>query len=251
MKLALTFGLIIFFVAQTFAQNDVTIQDYIQRYKKIAIEEMLEYGIPASITIAQGIHESSAGTSKLALNSNNHFGIKCHNDWEGKSYNHDDDKPQECFRVYNNAEESYRDHSKFLKNRKWYNPLFELKADDYRGWAHGLKKAGYATNPKYAYILIGLIDKYNLHDLDEVKKEDLVKMHIDTALFSSVSNAVKTDSVKIVQKTGTPTVCHEVKQGETLYTISKLYNTTVDSILKVNHLANYKLYAGQNLIISQ
>ena len=149
-----------------FSQKETDIALYIEQYKTIAIEEMNNYGIPASITIAQGIHESAAGKSKLAQNSNNHFGIKCHNDWNGTGYHHDDDAPQECFRVYETPEESYRDHSKFLLSRSWYKPLFSLSKTDYVGWAYGLKKAGYATNPKYPEVLIGLIEKYNLYLLD-------------------------------------------------------------------------------------
>jgi LysM repeat protein len=151
-----------------FAQNNMQIEMYISQYKHIAIDEMNKFGIPASITLAQGIHESAAGTSKLALNSNNHFGIKCHKDWDGPGYKHDDDAPKECFRVYNDPTESFKDHSQFLLGRSWYKPLFALDKKDYKGWSHGLKKAGYATNPKYADVLIGLIDKYQLHQYDEV-----------------------------------------------------------------------------------
>jgi LysM repeat protein len=157
-----------FIFTSAFGQRDEEIKAYVEKYKNISIEEMKQYGIPASITLAQGIHESAAGKSKLAQNSNNHFGIKCHKDWQGKGYNHDDDKPQECFRVYDNPEESFRDHSKFLLGRTWYKPLFSLNMTDYKGWAHGLKKAGYATNPKYAYVLIDLIEKYNLHQYDVI-----------------------------------------------------------------------------------
>ncbi len=149
-----------------FAQNNTQIEMYINQYKDIAIDEMNKFGIPASITLAQGIHESAAGTSKLALNSNNHFGIKCHKDWEGPGYKHDDDAPKECFRVYNDPNESFKDHSQFLLGRAWYKPLFSLDKTDYKGWSIGLKKAGYATNPKYAEVLIGLIDRYQLHQFD-------------------------------------------------------------------------------------
>lgn len=155
------------FVTTLSAQKDAQVKDYIARYKEIAVREMKEHGVPASITIAQGIHESAAGTSVLAKNSNNHFGIKCHKGWEGKTYRHDDDAPQECFRVYENPEESFVDHSLFLKSRKWYAELFDLDIKDYKSWAHGLKKSGYATNPKYAYVLIDLIERFELNKLDE------------------------------------------------------------------------------------
>ncbi len=141
-------------------------QAYIDQFKSIAVREMRIYGIPASITLAQGILESGDGTSRLATQGNNHFGIKCHDDWKGGRMYHDDDEKNECFRKYKHAEESYRDHSEFLKNRSRYATLFELAKTDYKGWAKGLKKAGYATSPTYADALINLIEQNNLHRLD-------------------------------------------------------------------------------------
>ena len=137
--------------------REKAVLDYIEKYKDFAMLEMQEYKIPASITLAQGILESGRGTSELARKGNNHFGIKCHNDWKGKRMYKTDDAPNECFRVYNNASESYRDHSKFLAEGTRYAFLFELKITDYKGWAKGLKKAGYATFPAYANVLINLI----------------------------------------------------------------------------------------------
>lgn len=142
--------------------------DYIDKYKDIAMTEMVKYKIPASITLAQGILESGNGKSKLASKGNNHFGIKCHSDWKGKTMRHDDDAPQECFRVYKNVEESYNDHSKFLKNSSRYALLFDLEITDYKGWAKGLKKAGYATSPVYASALIKLIEDYDLQQYDQM-----------------------------------------------------------------------------------
>lgn len=141
-------------------------EEYIQKYRDIAVEEMERYHIPASITLAQGLLESGAGQGTLARKSNNHFGIKCGGDWRGKSVSHDDDARNECFRVYKNAAESYRDHSKFLSGRNRYAALFKLDPTDYKGWAHGLKKAGYATNPRYAYQLIDIIERYDLYKYD-------------------------------------------------------------------------------------
>jgi len=138
---------------------------YIERFKAIAIQEMNLYGIPASITLAQGLYESGSGNSELARVANNHFGIKCNSGWAGKSYFKDDDNHNDCFRVYENPEDSYRDHSNFLK-RKNYAHLFELDKNDYQGWAYGLKAAGYATNPKYPQLIIGIIQKYNLDQYD-------------------------------------------------------------------------------------
>lgn len=146
-------------------------QTYIDQYKDLAIEEMLRYGIPASITLAQGVFESGAGKSELAVRGNNHFGIKCH-DWTGATIYHDDDARGECFRVYNNAKESYTDHSKFLANNIRYRRLFSLKRTDYQGWARGLKECGYATNPQYASKLIQLIELYRLYEYDYAKSYD-------------------------------------------------------------------------------
>ncbi|MFT5581909.1 MAG: hypothetical protein ACI9G9_001171 [Psychromonas sp.] len=159
-----TFGIMLFttMTASAISKNE----EYINVWKSTAVIQMLEHGIPASITIAQGILESGAGTSKLATKGKNHFGIKC-NDWSGKKMYHDDDKKRECFRVYSSAEESFIDHSLFLKKER-YADLFLLQITDYRGWAKGLKKKGYATNPKYPDLLIELIEKYNLNQYDKL-----------------------------------------------------------------------------------
>jgi hypothetical protein len=140
---------------------------YINKYKSIAIREMQLYKIPASITLAQGMIESGCGKSVLALDSKNHFGIKCQTDWPGDTYFYDDDKKNECFRKYNNVDESFRDHSIFLTTRKRYSQLFTLQLTDYKGWAYGLKQAGYATNPDYPNILIRLIETNKLYLLDD------------------------------------------------------------------------------------
>jgi len=146
-------------------------QQYIDQYKDIAIEEMKKWGIPASITLAQGIFESGAGQSELALKGNNHFGIKCHG-WQGRTIYHDDDRRGECFRAYSSPYESYEDHSRFLVNGQRYRSLFSLKKTDYQGWARGLKAAGYATNPRYANQLIELIQLYRLYEYDKAKDYD-------------------------------------------------------------------------------
>lgn len=139
---------------------------YIARYSDMAVDQMKQYGIPASITLAQGLLESDAGRSTLASRCNNHFGIKCHNDWKGRKMYHDDDERQECFRCYGSPEDSYRDHSLFLVNGARYKDLFKLGATDYKGWAKGLKAAGYATSPTYAQKLIELIERYGLDRYD-------------------------------------------------------------------------------------
>jgi len=141
-------------------------QNYIDQWKDEAMFQMVTHGIPASITLAQGILESGNGNSELAAKSNNHFGIKCHSDWTGKKSYHDDDKKGECFRVYETAHQSFEDHSTFLL-RKRYESLFKLKATDYKGWARGLKRCGYATNPKYANLLIRLVEENDLARFDK------------------------------------------------------------------------------------
>ena len=150
------------------AEYKMSRQQYIEKYRGEAIKEMHTYGIPASITLAQGILESGDGNSPLAKYANNHFGIKCHKGWSGATFIQDDDAKNECFRKYYSPEESFQDHSKFLKSRKWYEPLFKLKISDYHGWAHGLKQAGYATNPKYAELLIKLIEDHQLYQYDKL-----------------------------------------------------------------------------------
>ncbi len=149
------------------AQDRTTKEQYIEQYKQLAIDDMEKYGIPASIKMAQALLESDAGNSRLARQGNNHFGIKCKKDWTGETIHHDDDAPQECFRKYPSAQESFHDHSEFLDRSPRYQGLFELDPLDYKAWAHGLKAAGYATNPKYPELLIKLIEDYKLYLLDK------------------------------------------------------------------------------------
>ena len=146
----------------SFAQSPEDVDAYVEKYKRIAIEEQMNYGVPASITLAQGIHESACGMSELATQANNHFGIKCKNTWKGETFLHDDDAPKECFRKYPSAQHSFRDHSVFLKDNNRYHFLFDIEVTDYKAWASGLKRAGYATNPAYVSRLTNLIEKYNL-----------------------------------------------------------------------------------------
>jgi len=166
------FTIILYFqltILNCFAQySEADIYNYIETYQMIAIQKMAEYKIPASITLAQGIFESASGTSRLATEANNHFGIKCHKEWQGDTIRHDDDEKQECFRKYTQAEESYNDHSQFLISRPRYAKLFELEIMDYKAWAHELKAAGYATNPQYADRLISLIERFDLAKQDTI-----------------------------------------------------------------------------------
>tara|TARA_B110000879_G_C11046515_1_gene460990 strand:+ start:165 stop:1073 length:909 start_codon:yes stop_codon:yes gene_type:complete len=166
----LLFSLFTFIFYFSLVAQDFSSEDYIHKFHKMAIVEMQAYGIPASITLAQGILESGNGNSQLSVKSRNHFGIKCHKDWTGKKVYHDDDEEQECFRKYKKVSDSYRDHSEFLKTRDRYSDLFTYKITDYKAWATGLKKAGYATHPEYATKLISLIERYDLAQYDTVSK---------------------------------------------------------------------------------
>ncbi len=153
-------------------QTKLTRKEYIDKYAPLAVEQQALYGIPASITLAQGLLESGNGNSRLAREGNNHFGIKCGGSWDGPSLRHDDDAPQECFRSYDSVEESYIDHSLFLSERERYKGLFTLDPKDYKGWAHGLKAAGYATNPVYAELLIKIIEEHQLYRYDNALLAD-------------------------------------------------------------------------------
>jgi len=153
-------------IAQTPSKRDIYL-DYIDKYAPVAIKEMKLFRIPASITLSQGLIESGAGKSELAVKANNHFGIKCHDGWDGATFREDDDAPQECFRKYKTADESFRDHSLFLTQRPRYAALFKLDVYDYKAWANGLRQAGYATNPRYADILIKTIEDFELNKYDK------------------------------------------------------------------------------------
>jgi LysM repeat protein len=194
-NLIVSITLLTAFQAQAQISWNQTYQQYIDQYKDIAIEQMQRYHIPASITLAQGIFESGAGRSELALKGNNHFGIKC-NGWSGRRIYHDDDERGECFRSYDNAFESYEDHSKFLVNGQRYRSLFQLKITDYKGWAKGLKAAGYATNPQYAQKLIDIIQLYKLYRYDTAKDYD--KFMADHT--KSTTNSVSLHAIKIFNK---------------------------------------------------
>ncbi|MCM1079356.1 MAG: glucosaminidase domain-containing protein [Bacteroidales bacterium] len=207
-------------------------QSYIDKYKDIAIYEMLQYGIPASITLAQGVLESGAGGSELTRKGNNHFGIKCH-DWTGPTTYHDDDESGECFRVYRSAFESYEDHSKFL-GRSRYKRLFSLSRTDYKGWARGLKACGYATNPRYAQLLIDIIECYNLSSLDKAKSYNPANVK---GCGTSVVTVGKVSSGK---SSGSGTR-HEVKMNNRNYYIIVRDGDTFKSIAKEFDISYRKL----------
>lgn len=221
--------------SKTIVTNDI-ISKYIAQYKDIAMGNMKKYGIPASIILAQGILESGAGNGHLAQSANNHFGIKCHADWLGDSVNHDDDSSQECFRKYKEPGESYRDHAIFLSGRTRYTSLFELPKDDYEAWAKGLRKCGYATDPRYPEKLISYIERYHLEEYDAQvlgKKYTPVNRSSDNNTIASYQNGKY----------------YEVQKGDTLYSISKKYNLLVPELKQKNNLTDNTLSIGQKLIV--
>jgi flagellum-specific peptidoglycan hydrolase FlgJ len=209
-------------------------RNYIEQYHQVAIQEMSIYKIPASITLAQGVLESRSGTSELTTRSNNHFGIKCHKGWKGRKTYHDDDEKGECFRVYKNPINSFRDHSLFLTLRKRYEGLFELKITDYKRWAKGLKKAGYATDNAYPQKLITIIEEYELYKYDAMALGKKVK-----------KIRVKEVNIPLVEESA-----HIVQKGDTLYSISRQYNISIDVLKELNSLQDNTISIGQKLLIA-
>lgn len=209
-------------------------EEYIRTFAPIALEEMETYGIPASITLAQGLLESGAGSSNLVRKSNNHFGIKCHTKWRGPYTTHDDDEKGECFRKYLHPRESYRDHSLFLANGARYAFLFNYRTTDYKAWARGLKKAGYATDPKYPAKLIAQIQKYNLDQYDHPRKaQKIIKENNQNPINRQTAGRT-----------------HQVQKGDTLFGISKKYGLSVDTLKKINGLRSNDIQVGASLKIS-
>lgn len=217
---------------KTSGSKKSSVVDYIDTYSAIAVREMNSYGIPASITLAQGILESGAGNGALTRKANNHFGIKCHG-WEGEKVYHDDDKKGECFRKYKFASQSFEDHSLFLVNRKRYAKLFKLKRTDYKGWARGLKAAGYATDPKYPNKLISLIERYELYKYDKV---DVVGP-MDIVIKDTEDVSENKDSF------------YKVKKGDTLYSIARAAGISVARLKELNQLKDNNIKIDQVLKI--
>lgn len=223
------FSILMVSSAFSLGAQEVTLK-YIEEWHEVAVAEMKEFGIPASITLAQGILESGNGQSELAKKSRNHFGIKCHEDWEGDRVYHDDDEDNECFRKYDDAEDSFRDHSLFLKNRSRYASLFEEHPTDYKAWAKGLKKAGYATNPKYTTLLIDLIEKYDLHRFD---------LELDAAeLFPEDQLTVRESDNRVDYVIS--------REGDTWEILAELLDKHVEDLLEYNELRfDHKLEPGK------
>ncbi len=244
-----------FVIALSAGAQKLSAEQYIQQYKDVAIVEMKRMGVPAAITLAQGILESENGNSDLVKRSNNHFGIKCKNTWTGESVFHDDDATGECFRSYKTAEESFRDHSNFLRNSGRYGFLFKLDATDYRGWAYGLKRAGYATNPQYPDILIRNIEQYNLEQytlmaVNELPVFDASKYEDDKADTTTILQAdektgkpiTDTSVVSILDIPGNIIIINKSKcvlapKGSSLLVIATRNHIDLNKVLDYNELS--------------
>ena len=212
---------------------------YIREYAPIAVNEMHQYKIPASITLAQGILESGKGKSQLALKSKNHFGIKCHSNWTGERVYHDDDEKGECFRKYKFVATSYNDHSLFLTQRGRYAFLFDYNIKNYKKWAYGLRKAGYATDRKYPSKLLKIIEDYHLYEFDNIKKSTYIKK------LKEANHRKSSKRSKIKRKR------YEVEKGDTLYAISRKFSISVSDLKALNNLTDNTLSLGQKLIVQE
>jgi glycosyltransferase involved in cell wall biosynthesis len=252
---------IIFFISSFFLATEATSQtagritrtEYVEAYKEIAISEMHAYGIPASIKLAQAILESGSGNSRLARDANNHFGIKCHG-WQGRTIRADDDAPQECFRAYDNAGQSFRDHSLFLTTRPRYAALFDLDITDYKGWARGLRKSGYATNPRYADLLIKIIEELQLYRFDTISADMLAETRAATQKSSAYDARGKVAEVK-----GKRTIFTNndrkfiiAKPADNFFKIAEEFNIYSFQIWKYNELTrNDKLVEGEMVYLEK
>lgn len=226
-----------FFASAGLQAQLMSTRQYIDSFKFVAMQEMRAHGVPASITLGQGVLESASGNSKLAKNCNNHFGIKCRSNWTGKFCLADDDAKDECFRGYETAFDSYRDHSLFLKGAKRYYLLFELSATDYKGWAHGLREAGYATNPNYGNILIGVIEKYRLSQYDSM-------VILGEDFYNPVAGADGSNAPQEVN--GIQAIV--AKPGETPEQVAARYNMSTWQIYKYNDIAKGDMLSPGEII---
>lgn len=226
--------------SKTVVTNDVVVA-YVSQFKDIAMANMRNYGIPASIILAQGILESGAGRGDLAINANNHFGIKCHEGWTGESVKHDDDAAQECFRKYNNPSESFKDHALFLTGRSRYSKLFGFSKGDYKAWARGLRVAGYATDPRYPDKLISYIERYKLHQYDN--------QVLDVNYVSNEKQMVEELTIESKNPISQGLVSYVVQKGDTLYSISKKFDLRIEDLKQKNNLSDNTLSIGQRLVV--
>jgi LysM repeat protein len=222
---------------------------YIEKYKVLAISEMHKTGIPASITLAQALHESANGTSQLAVKANNHFGVKCTKNWSGKRFHRNGNKRNSCFRKYETAEEAYADRSSFLTKNKQYAFLFNYKPTQYKKWAYGLQRSGYARSKSYASHLLSTINRYDLHQYDYAVLDTIIR-NDSTIINISINKPVEVvEETKPISTSSSNIIKHKVKSGQSLYSISRKYKVSVDKIKKANRLKSNLIKPGKVLII--
>jgi len=237
-----------------FAQR-ISPDEYIHTYCSMAVAEMKRSGIPASVTLAQGILETECGNSDLVKKSNNHFGIKCKSTWTGESVTHTDDAPNECFRKYSNPADSYKDHSDYLKTSPRYAALFQLAPSDYKGWAYGLKRAGYATNPQYPQIVISNIEKYNLQQYDNLTEQDFDNLAVKK-LLSAQKPVVQNITVDITAIENSIKLKNKINglkalmapKGTSLLVIASKANIDLGKLLEFNDLTTDGLLNDEQVI---
>lgn len=240
MRFCLTIFVCLFLTLEPLAQpseKKLTPEDYIEKFREDAVKEMYRFGVPASITLAQGMLESGNGNSALAVYANNHFGIKCHSNWDGQSYIMDDDAKNECFRKYKHVLESYADHSQFLRSRDRYAFLFELPKTDYKGWAEGLKQAGYATHPKYADQLIDIIERYKLYEFDK-------HTELATRSLKEKKPMLQMNLREVLRFNHTKFII--ARPGDSFYKIASDFGLELDELMKYNDLEK-----GEKLVTYQ
>lgn len=264
-KTALLFAIMLTGPTALFAQQRLTAEEYIEKYKELAVMEQEIFGIPASVKMGQALLESDCGNSRLARQGNNHFGIKCKKEWTGETILHDDDALQECFRKYPSTEQSFRDHSEFLENSPRYGSLFLLEPTDYKGWARGLKDAGYATNPKYADLLIAMIERYQLYALDAsdvrntgagLRAETTVKEVNMEAENLPTRIDIDNYALSVSPAGGHPVFCNNgsefvtARHGETYETIAATTRIPASKLRKFNDApAGYQPVDGEQVYI--
>ena len=251
MKHVLLSCVLALYFSLTFAQSKQNSGlKYIEEYHQLAIQEMQLTGIPASITLAQAMHESANGTSQLAKKANNHFGVKCTANWKGKRFYRNNNRRNSCFRKYETVEDAYKDRSRFLSNNKKYAFLFKYSNTDYKNWAWGLQRSGYASSKKYAKLLLKTIKVYDLQKYDVLKLDSLSSDTSKIADSLQIDTVVKPKTIEVSKQASKPKVkYHKVKSGESLYTISKKYKVSVNSIKKANNLKSNLIKPGKKLII--
>lgn len=259
------FAVLFSIASLTSVAQRISVEEYIEQFKDIAMNEMKRSGVPASITLAQGILESENGNSELVKKSNNHFGIKCKSTWTGESVTHDDDANGECFRAYTNADQSYKDHSDFLRGNKRYGSLFNLDPEDYAGWARGLKKAGYATNPRYPELLIKYIQQYELQQYTLLALNKQPQTDIAKAEENKTEQPVDAVTQKVVNENDVAiavnepdkitsinsTKCVFVKKGTSLLVIANNHNVSLSKLMDFNDMTEEGLLGKDQFIYLQ